>query len=60
MQNTPALLAVLMVIAMRWLDIASIARWRRFVAFKEATKCRHLASTRFNIIQSDMPTPVVS
>ena len=37
---------------------ARIARWRRFVAFIKATKCRHLASTRSDRHQSDMTTPI--
>jgi len=59
MEHVPTLLAVLMAIMMRWYYIACIARWRRFVAFIKATKRRHQASTRSNITQPDMPTPVV-
>jgi heme-degrading monooxygenase HmoA len=60
MQSTPTLLAVLMAIVMHWYDTASIAQWRRFMAFKEATQRRHRASTHSNRYQSDMPTLVVS
>ncbi len=44
-QNVPALLAVLMVIAMHRYYTACIARWRRFVAFIKATKRRHRVRT---------------
>jgi len=41
MQNVPTLLAVSMAIAMRQYNTEHIARWRRSMAFKKATKCRH-------------------
>ncbi len=52
------LLAVSTAIAMRRYYTARIARWRRFLAFIKATKRRHWASTRSDITQSDMPTPI--
>jgi hypothetical protein len=52
------LLAVLMAIAMRQYYTASIPRWRRFVAFINATKRRHRASTCSDMHQTDMPTPI--
>ncbi len=42
--NTPAKLAILMAMAMRWYVTACIARWRRSRASLEATGCRHRAS----------------
>jgi hypothetical protein len=53
-QNVPTLLTVSMAITMRWYYTASIARWRRFVAFIKATKRRHWASTCSNIIKRDI------
>ena len=60
MQHVPTLLAVLMAITMRRYYTTRITRWRRFVAFIEATKCHHRTSTRSNSIKPDTPTPVVS
>ena len=40
-------------------SITRIAQWRRVMDFIKATKCRHQASTRSDITQSDTPTPVV-
>ena len=60
MQHVPTLLAVLMAILMRLYYTARIARWRRFVAVKKATKHHHRASTRSDITQPDRPMPVVS
>jgi hypothetical protein len=51
MQNVPILLAVMMAIAMRRYYTAHIAQWRRFVAFMEATKHCHQASTHSDIIK---------
>jgi len=50
MQNVPTLLTVSMAIAMRRYYTASIALWRRFVAFMKATKRHHQASTRSDSI----------
>jgi hypothetical protein len=58
MQHVLTLLAVLMAITMRQYYTASIPRWRRFVAFINATKRRHRASTCSNRHQTDMPTPI--
>jgi hypothetical protein len=44
MQHVPTLLAVLMAIAMQRYYTARIAIWRRFVAFKKATKHHHRTS----------------
>ena len=60
LKNVPNSLAVLMAIVMRWNNTKHIAQWRRFMAFIKATERCHRASTRFDSIQSDMPTPVVS
>jgi len=57
MQNVPTLLAILMAIAMWWYYTVRI-RWRRFVAFIKATKCRCWASTYSDGHQLDMPTPI--
>ena len=50
MYYVPTLMAILMVIAMRWFYIARIARWRWSRAFIKATKHCHRASTRSNSI----------
>jgi hypothetical protein len=42
--NTPAKLAILMAMAMRWYVTARIAQWRRSKASLEATGRRHRAS----------------
>jgi hypothetical protein len=44
------MMVVLMAIAMRRYYTAYIVRWRRFMAFTNATKRRHQASTRSNSI----------
>ncbi len=46
MYHVPTLMAISVVIAMRWYYTARIARWRRSRAFIKATKRRHRASTR--------------
>jgi len=53
------LLAVLMAVMVRRYYTASIARWRRFVAFLKATICRHWASTHSDRHQLDIPTPTL-
>ena len=58
MQNVPTMLAVLMAIAMHWYYTICIARRRRFVAFRKATKRCHWARTSSNRHQLDMPTPI--
>ena len=60
MQNVPALLAILMAIAMRRCNTKCIAWWRRFMAFIKAAKCCHQASTHSNSIKADTTTTVVS
>ncbi len=55
--NTPTKLIVFMVTAMRRYNTTRIAQWRRPRASLEATGCHHLASTRSNSHQLDMPTP---
>ena len=51
MENVPTLLAILMAIPMQGYNTAHIAQWRRFVAFMEATKHCHQASTHSDIIK---------
>ena len=58
MEHVPTLLAVSMAITMWRYYTAHMARWRRFVAFIKATKCRHRVSTHSDRHQSDMPTPI--
>ena len=60
MQNVPALLAILMAIAMRRCNTKCIAWWRRFMAFIKAAKCCHQASTHSNSIKADTAMTVVS
>jgi hypothetical protein len=48
--NTPAKLAILMAMAMRWYVTMCIARWRRSRASLEATGCHHWASIMPNNI----------
>ncbi len=43
--SIPPLLTILIAMAVRWCDIARIARWRRSRAFIKATKCCHRATT---------------
>jgi hypothetical protein len=59
MQHVPALMAVLMAIAMRQYYTARIAQWRRFLAFFEATIRHHPMITRCNSINPNTPMPVV-
>ena len=49
MQNVSTMLTFSMAIVVRRYYTARIARWRRFMAFIKATKCRHWASTRSDI-----------
>jgi len=60
MQNEPTLLVIMMAMAMRWYHTVHIDQWRRFVAFIKATKRRHRASSRSDIIKPDTPMPVDS
>ncbi len=48
--NTPAKLAILMAMAMRWYVTVCIAQWRRSRASLEATGCCHWASIMPKII----------
>ncbi len=58
MQHVPTLLAVSMAIAMWQYYTARIARWRRFLAFIEATIRHHPVSTCSNSIKPDTLTLV--
>jgi hypothetical protein len=51
MQNVSTLLTISMAIGVRRYYTARIARWRRFVDFINATKRRHWASTRSDVIK---------
>jgi len=54
MQHVPTLLAISMALAMRRYNTVHIAQWKRFLAFKKATKRHHRASTRSDITKPDM------
>ena len=51
MKNKPTLLAILMAVVMHWYGTVQITQWRRFIAFMEATKHCHRASTRSDNIK---------
>jgi hypothetical protein len=53
MQHVATLMAISIVMAVGRYYTLSIAQWKRFMAFIKATKCRHQASTRSDITQSD-------
>ena len=44
MKKSTNLLAISIALVVRWYNATPIARWRRFMAFLEATGCHHRAS----------------
>ena len=57
MKNTPTLLTVLIAMVVRQYHTVRIARWRRCMAFIEATECHHRASTRSDNINRTCLVP---
>jgi hypothetical protein len=54
MQYVPTLLTITMAVAVRRYYTARITQWSRSMAFIKATKRRHRASSRSNIIKGTL------